>query len=276
MREAHVERTASLDNFLNRMPRGELSSSDYVRLCAAIRASAAVRSELGERLGTADPRQRALMAAGRKAEEAVVAANLRLVVAFAARYRRTGLPMDDLIQAGNIGLIYAAGRYDERLGFRFSTYAYYWITSSIGDTICSDRSLIRLPRELDAGVARYRRGEAVENLEEMRRLDRLRSILDLAQLPEGQQDATSGGAVAEAALSSLLPEDLARAIAILDARSQEIITLRYGLGGRAPMRVKDLAQRYGLTRERIRQIHNSALAQLRSDPAIEGLAHWLR
>lgn len=270
-----MERTPSLDNFLDRMPRDELAPSDYARLGEAIRAAAAIRGRVGKRSRDPEADQMAILAAGRQAEATVVTANLRLVVTLAGRHRRAGLPIDDLIQAGNIGLIYAATRYDERRGFRFSTYAYYWIRSSIGDAISTERSLIRLPRELDAALARHRRGEPIDDLDRMRALDRLQSVQGLAQIPECQTVEPSAEAVAETALSSLLPDNIARALEILDPRSRELIALRYGLGGREPMRVKDLARRYGLTRERIRQIHNAALDQLRSDPAVNGLAEWL-
>lgn len=269
-----MNQTATLDSYIRALPREALTDDELRRLCSAIRAAA----EVGRGQTCAETEEAALRV-GRDAEISLIRANLRLVVTFARPYRSSGVPLDDLIQAGNMGLVRAARRFDERKGFRFSTYAHYWIAASISDTLRGSQHLVRLPRELDAELGWYRRGHPPIDKDRIRWLESLANVCSLDQtLPSGEpfHDPDGDAHPDVEALTSVLVRDLDSALAALDARSKEILTLRYGLGGQAPWKAKDLARRYGLTRERIRQIHNAALEQLRNDATISAMRCWLR
>ncbi len=266
-----MNQTSTLDNYIHTLPTVGLADDELRRLCSAIRAAATLSGGEGEF-------EEATLRAARQAEGIIVQANLRLVVTFAQRYRSSGLPLDDLVQAGNMGLLSAARRFDERKGFQFSTYAYHWITAAITQTLRDSKNIIRLPRGLDAELGRHHSGHTPFDHNRIKWLENLSSVSSLDRSnADGERihDPESADHPDDDALLSLLASDLGSALAILDPRSQELLVLRYGLNGERPWKVMHLAERYGMTRERVRQIHNAALEQLRNDAKVSNMRCWL-
>jgi RNA polymerase primary sigma factor len=228
--------------------------------------------ELAARIAEGDP----------IARDHMVRANLRLVVHIAKAYRGRGLPLEDLVAEGNLGLIRAAEDFDGRIGARFSTYASHWIKQSIRAALCNRAAMIRLPVHAGQLLSQWRRAAAA--LE--RRLGREPSFDDIAGsmgLAEGQrrtieqalrtrrlsgageeQLETADPAVrgTEAMEESEEREDLRRRLMRLDTTERSIIALRYGLDGGEPMTLREIGQRLGYTREWVRKIEVRALKAL--------------
>jgi len=226
-----------------------------------------------------------------EALQTLVSANLRFVVSVAKRYVNQGLMLSDLINEGNLGLLKAASRFDEDRGYRFISYAVWWIRQSIRQALLDKSRTIRLPQNQTAvlikinrarvklqqeGIADPRPGQLAEFLGLKRadivqalRADHTEVALDdmgedggdrpLAEVIEDTTQAAPDAAVLERGLR----EDVRRCLSVLSEREAQVVILYFGLGWEEAQTLQVIGERLGLTRERIRQIKEKALAKLR-------------
>jgi RNA polymerase sigma factor (sigma-70 family) len=283
-----------------------LTKDDEIRLAQAIEQGIEARTKLEATKKLTPTQRRQLRRAIRHGEEAhrqFVNSNLRLVVSIAKKYQSSGLPLLDIVQEGNLGLIHAVDKFDWRKGFKFSTYATWWIRQAIQRGIANSARVIRLPvhagdmltallklrAQLEGTMGRTPTlaelaTEAELPLEKV--VEVLRYAVDTVSLDEPVRDdgdaelgdfVEDRNAVApfDHAATSLLPGEIAKVLAVLDDREKTILTLRFGLDGAGERTLEEVAEHFGLTRERIRQIEARAMSKLRHPSADIGARELL-
>jgi RNA polymerase sigma factor (sigma-70 family) len=295
--------------YLNEVRRHVLlTKDDEARLAQAMEVGRAAR----DRVGASVDKDQALSATeqcelrhqvqvGRDATEEFLTANLRLVVSIARKYQASGVPLLDLIQDGNLGLMRAVEKFDWRRGFKFSTFASWWIRQAIARGIVNTGRTVRLPAHITERLIRLQRasGQLEVTLGRPPTRAELAADLDLSQeqviqalgcaaeplslseswwesgeLGDFVEDRSAPSPV-EAAEVALLIRETTKLLASLDEREREILRLRFGLDRGEPRTVKQVGQHFHLSRERIRQIEAEAMSKLRHPSVNCGVREFL-
>lgn len=281
-----------------------LTAEDEVRLAKAIengrKAEIALESEKDQ---SKRRKLRQMVRAGEEARQHFIRSNLRLVVSIAKRYGHAKLPFLDLVQEGNLGLIRAVEKFEYRKGFKFSTYATWWIRQAITRGLGNQGRTIRLPVHMVDVVRTVQEAELTLH-EQLRRMPTIAEIAEVSGLDEDKILValnTPGDTVSldrpvgdegEAHLSDFVSDDeaqdpfvqvieqsrrdeLVRVLGMLDEREQVVLVMRYGLDEQPPRTLSDVGSRLGITRERVRQIETRALGKLRHPSTFRDLESLL-
>jgi RNA polymerase sigma factor (sigma-70 family) len=273
-----------------------LTKADEARLGQLVQAGQEAGAELQSGVKLAPARRRELrraVRAGGEAADTFVKANLRLVVSIASKYQWSGLPLLDLVQDGNLGLIHAVEKFDWRKGFKFSTYATWWIRQAIGRAIDNTGRTIRLPGHVGDQIRKLRRTQTAMEA----RLGRAPTDAELAaevgigeelvadllryddeplslSVTVGETDDTELGELIadrstpspyDEVVGTLLPDELERLLRPLADNERKVLWLRYGLDRGEPRTLDEVGEVLELSGERIRKIERNALRKLRAD-----------
>lgn len=232
------------------------------------------------------------LAGDKEAVNHLVECNLKLVVPIAKRYAGCGLPLLDLIQEGNLGLIKAAEKYDGSKGWRFSTYATYWIRQTISRALGDQSRTIRIPANMVELLSKVKKASA-ELTQSLRRdptdqeiadklnieLDKVQTVMDIAQATtsldtpiDDDGETSMGDLIADTSTENPYQNMVAEAnrqivesvLSTLSSKEAEILRMRFGIGSDRPMTLEEVGKHYGVTRERIRQVENKAIRKLRN------------
>lgn len=273
-----TKRDGQVDKYLNEISRHEL-------LTAEAEADLAKRIRMGDS----------------DALEKLVNANLRFVVSVAKQYQNQGLPLNDLINEGNLGLMRAAYKFDETRGFKFISYAVWWIRQAIMQAIVEQSRIIRLPVAKIGAYSKitkafqqfeqdYQREPDVEELMEMLGMtkEEIDEYFRVNTITVSTDSVIGGDLHLHDTLydkNEATPEDelmqktvvnhLNTAISALDERESEIINCYFGLNGNAPMTLEEIGARFNLTRERVRQIKEKCIERLKSSASVNSLQVYL-
>ncbi|MFB0927917.1 MAG: RNA polymerase sigma factor RpoD [Acidimicrobiales bacterium] len=239
---------------------------------------------------------------GDRARQEIIQANLRLVVSIAKRYVGRGMPLLDLVQEGNLGLMRAVQKFDHSKGFKFSTYATWWIRQAISRAIADQARTIRIPVHMVETINRVRRTQRdmLQKLEREPTIaelaievdltpERVREILRISldpvslEAPVGEDDSQLGDFIedenadrpADVAARAMLSNDVLEALEELNDREKEVVRMRFGLIDGRARTLEEVGRAFGVTRERIRQIESKTLAKLRHPQRSEKLRDYL-
>ena len=283
-----------------------LTAEDEVRLARVIERGQQAEQELAADAHIDTEERVVLVRYIRRADHAkaqFIRCNLRLVISIAKRYTGRGLDLLDVIQEGNLGLIRAVEKFDWRKGFKFSTYATWWIRQAITRGLGNQGRTIRLPvhmvdivrtvQETELSLReRLRRTPTISEISEVSGLDEVKIIIALnapndtvsldrpvgddgdAELSDFVEDGDAEDPFARVA-ERARREELARALGTLDHREQTVLVLRYGLDSEPPRTLSDVGAHLGITRERVRQIETRALVKLRHPSTMYDLQGFL-
>jgi len=270
-----------------------LTAEEEVDLARSLERGEAANQRLahGAYRPSGEERLRSEMVAGAEARKKLTESNLRLVVSVARKYMGRGLPLLDLIQEGNIGLSRAVEKYDYRKGYRFSTYAYWWIRQAVTRSIADQARTIRVPvhmieligdvykasRDLQQGLGREPDAEEIAGKmgttsEKVRQILRAAKQPISLETPIGEDDGStiadfiadrSARAPAQAADEAMLKDHVESALMELNPRERQVLRMRFGLEDGRDRTLGEIGEELGVSRERVRQIESEALAKLR-------------